>query len=136
MFQELTSVTVNMELHRSATFRVVEAVQWDLNISFLFPQIPHRQYTTDLLHFSFFFFFLDREPPTRPASCGMRLIGEFYGFLLILMGPCIFGVKSAQFISDASVCCSCLHSLLGFFFCQTSWLTKPFAVVGTIPFFI
>lgn len=57
MFQELTSVTVNMELHRYATFRVVEAVQWDLNISFLFPQIPHRQYTTDLLHFSFFLFF-------------------------------------------------------------------------------
>lgn len=57
MFQELTSVIVNMELHRYAKFRVVEDVQWDLNISFLFPQIPHRQYSTDLLHFSFFLFF-------------------------------------------------------------------------------
>ena len=70
MFQELTSVTVNMELHRYATFRVVEAVQWDLNISFLFPQILHRQYTTDLLHFSFFFFFWtgNHQPDLHPVG--------------------------------------------------------------------
>lgn len=81
---------------RHTMLKVVETVQQDLNSSLLLLQIPHKQHSTDVLHFPLSFF-PDREPPTRPASCGTKMKGEFCGFLFTLMGLCAFGVNSSQF---------------------------------------
>lgn len=126
LFQGHRSLPSHLEYHKHTMLRGVEVVLQDLHVSFLLFQMPYKQSQHWFASY-FLFFSPGRELPTRPASCGTKLLGEFCSFLFTLMGPCVFGGE----IMILAVMCQPWLSLLVFFLLLHPWLAKSFTMVGS-----
>lgn len=92
LFQGLRSVIAYLVYHRHTVLRLVEAASTGPPyLTVVFPDIN----SMTLICFIFPFLSPGREPPTRPASCGMKMMGEFCGFLFTFTFA--FWVKTSQF---------------------------------------